>query len=41
MIGGLQPPPPADPWDLKPAKDTAGVKVVKAGARIKMGGSGV
>lgn len=39
MIGGRVPPAPSDPWAAKP-QETAGLKVVKPGARIKLG-SGV
>lgn len=41
MIGGSKPAPPRDPWEVKAPTETTGIKVVKPGARIKIGGSGV
>lgn len=42
MLGGrkLKPKDDADPWAVKP-QETQGLQVVKPGARIKIGGSGV
>lgn len=40
MIGGFQPGPARDPWEVRP-QETKGLPVVKPGARVKIGGSGV